>query len=136
NLADVVDTLTRSRMMSGIRGKDTRPELVVRKLLHRAGFRYRLHASSLPGRPDLCFASRRKVVFVHGCFWHQHGCYLSKEPSTRPEFWKAKLRSNVSRDRTAIAALKSRGYGVCVIWECALKGRRRVPLELLQNVLA
>lgn len=110
-------------MMAGIRGKDTQPELRVRRLLHHAGLRYRLHVRELPGRPDLVFPGRRAVIFVHGCFWHRHGCHLTKEPSTRSEFWSAKLKANVQRDQVAVKELRDQGWRVATIWECALKGR-------------
>lgn len=124
---DVVDPLTRSRMMSGIRGKDTKPELAVRRYLHRAGFRYRLHAAHLPGRPDLVLPRYRAVVFVHGCFWHAHqGCHYFRIPATRHEFWATKLAANSARDDRDIAALREAGWRVAIIWECAL--RAGVPL--------
>jgi DNA mismatch endonuclease (patch repair protein) len=127
-LADVVDPATRSRMMSGIRGKNTRPELLIRKALHARGFRYRLHCD-LPGKPDICLPKHRAVIFVHGCFWHGHGCHLFKWPSTRPEFWRAKIGRNREVDGTAENRLAEDGWRVAVIWECALKGRERLPLE-------
>lgn len=127
-MADVVDPATRSRMMSGIRGKNTRPELLIRKALHARGFRYRLHCD-LPGKPDICLPKHRAVIFVHGCFWHGHGCHLFKWPSTRPEFWRAKIERNTEVDRVAEGRLAEDGWRVAVIWECALKGRERLPLE-------
>lgn len=131
---DVVDPLTRSRMMSGIRGKDTKPELAVRRYLHAAGFRYRLHASDLPGRPDLVFPRYRTVVFVHGCFWHAHsGCRYFKLPGTRTDFWTTKLAANAARDKRDIAALHAGGWRVAVVWECAL--RTRVPLDPIASWL-
>jgi len=132
-MADVVDTRTRSRMMSGIRGKDTRPELMIRKGLFAKGFRYRLHDRSLPGCPDLVFPSRKAVIFVHGCFWHQHRCHLFKWPATRREFWKAKLDTNAATDLKAIRELMKEGWRVMIIWECALKGRTRRTPEWVSN---
>ena len=130
-MVDVVDTATRSRMMSGIRGKDTKPELVVRKGLHERGFRYRLHSSKVCGKPDLVLARYRAVIFVHGCFWHGHDCHLFKMPSSRPEFWKAKINRNRERDaEVRVSVLESR-WRCLVIWECALKGRTRLELETL-----
>lgn len=121
-MADVVDTVTRSRMMSGIRGKDTRPEMVVRRGLFAAGFRFRLHRRDLPGAPDIVLPGRKVAVFVHGCFWHRHkGCRYSKLPATRPEFWKAKLDGNVARDQRAVEALQSMGWRVLIVWECAVR---------------
>lgn len=115
---DVVDKATRSRMMSGIRGKDTQPELIVRSFLHRKGLRFRLHAK-LPGRPDLVFRKYKTVVFVHGCFWHRHkNCQFTATPKTRPEFWQAKFASNVKRDVVVKERLESMGWRVLVVWAC------------------
>lgn len=115
-------------MMSGIRGKNTRPELLIRKALHARGFRYRLHCD-LPGKPDICLPKHRAVIFVHGCFWHGHGCHLFKWPSTRPEFWKAKIDRNCEVDRATEERLTAAGWRVATIWECALKGRSRLALD-------
>lgn len=117
---DVVDKATRSRMMSGIRGKDTKPELVVRSFLHRAGLRFRLHAK-LPGKPDLVFPKYRTAVFVHGCFWHRHeGCCYATTPASNPAFWQEKFASNVRRDAKVTAQLEKLGWRVLVIWACQL----------------
>lgn len=128
-MADVVDPATRSRMMSGIRGKNTKPELLIRKALHARGFRYRLHCKDLPGNPDLCLPKYRAVIFVHGCFWHGHGCHLFKWPKTRPEFWREKIGRNRAVDEAAERSLAEAGWRQAVIWECALKGRNRLALE-------
>jgi DNA mismatch endonuclease (patch repair protein) len=128
-LADVVDPATRSRMMSGIRGKNTRPEMMIRKALHARGFRYRVHCKDLPGNPDLCLPKYRAVIFVHGCFWHGHGCHLFKWPKTRPEFWRVKIGRNCEVHQAAEDRLIGQGWRVAVIWECALKGRDRLSLE-------
>lgn len=123
-MADVVDAATRSRMMSGIRGRDTRPEMVVRRALFAAGFRFRLHRRDLPGAPDIALPGRKIAVFVHGCFWHRHsGCRLSKLPATRAEFWKAKLEGNVERDARVVKALQAMGWRVLIVWECAIRDR-------------
>lgn len=123
---DVLTPEQRRLNMSRIRGKDTKPEMVVRRLVHSLGFRYRLHVTSLPGSPDLVFPSKRKVVFVHGCFWHRHRCRLGKPtPSTRAAFWKAKLLRNVKRDRDARAALKKAQWKALVVWQCET---RNAPL--------
>ena len=123
-MADVVDVPTRSRMMSGIRGKDTKPEMAVRRALFGAGFRFRLHRRDLPGAPDVVMPGRRIVVFVHGCFWHRHmDCRLVKAPATNPEFWRAKIDRNVERDRRAISALRAAGWRVLIVWECVTRGR-------------
>jgi len=127
-LADVVDPATRSRMMSGIRGKNTKPELLIRKALHARGFRYRLHCD-LPGKPDICLPRHRAVIFVHGCFWHGHGCHLFKWPKTRPEFWRAKIGRNCEVDRAAEQRLSDEGWRVATIWECAVKGKSRLALD-------
>lgn len=119
---DIVDHITRSRMMAGIRGKHTKPELVVRKALFAAGYRYRLHRRGLAGSPDIVLVSRRVVVFVHGCFWHQHAqCKFATIPASRSEFWTVKLAGNVARDRRAIEALKADGWRVLIVWECATR---------------
>lgn len=108
--------------MSRIRSKDTKPEMVVRRLVHGMGYRYRLHASDLPGRPDLVFRPRRKVIFVHGCFWHRHaGCAADRLPTARREYWLHKLNGNVSRDARTQTALEEMGWRILVIWECETK---------------
>jgi len=123
-LTDVVDAKTRSRMMSGIRGRNTKPEMLVRRSLFKAGFRFRLHRRDLPGVPDVVLPGRRVAIFVHGCFWHMHpGCGNAKLPSTRPEFWLAKLSNNVNRDREARDALLADGWRVLTVWECATRDR-------------
>jgi DNA mismatch endonuclease (patch repair protein) len=116
-------------MMSGILGKNTKPEMVLRQGLHAAGFRYRLHDKNLPGKPDLVFPGRSAVLFAHGCFWHGHDCHLFKWPSTRPDWWRVKIEKNRANDSRAVEALASAGWRVGVIWECALKGRSRKPVE-------
>jgi DNA mismatch endonuclease (patch repair protein) len=109
-------------MMSGIRAKNTRPEMRLRRFLHKAGFRYRLHDRSLPGTPDLVFSRFRTVIFVHGCFWHRHAkCRLTTMPGTNVEFWQRKFASNVERDSLAVGKLLAAGWKVIVIWECGLK---------------
>lgn len=118
--------------MSKIRGKDTKPEMLIRKGLHALGFRFRLHDRRLPGTPDLVFPSRRAVIFVHGCFWHGHDCPLHKSPSTNSAFWDAKISANRNRDDKAISALQEAGWRILTVWECALRGTAHWPLE---NVL-
>ena len=115
--------------MSGIRSKNTRPEMIVRSGLHRAGLRYRLHDKSLPGKPDLVFPKHRAVIFVHGCFWHRHDCSLFKWPKTREEFWRKKIERNREVDARALAALGEAGWRCGVVWECALKGGRQERRE-------
>ena len=128
-MPDIVDSQTRSRMMAGIRSRDTRPETSVRSALHRRGYRFRLHHPRLPGKPDLAFTSRRAVIMVHGCFWHGHRCNLFKWPSTRPVFWRTKIHRNRERDTEVRHALESLGWRILVVWECSLKGRTRKPFE-------
>lgn len=119
--------------MGRVRGKDTKPELVVRRIVHKLGYRYRLHQRHLPGRPDLVFASRQKVIFVHGCFWHRHDapdCKLARLPKSRLEFWSAKLDGNRSRDAKNLAALKEGGWRILVVWECELTDKERLGNNL------
>ena len=119
-MTDVVDRATRSRMMSGIRGKNTKPELIVRSFLHRAGLRFRLHAG-LPGKPDLVFPKYRTVVFVHGCFWHRHeGCRFSTIPANNAAFWQEKFGDNVRRDARVQQQLQELGWRALIIWSCQL----------------
>jgi DNA mismatch endonuclease (patch repair protein) len=115
-------------MMAGIKGKDTRPELILRGGLHARGLRFRLDRRDLPGRPDLSFPKWNAVLFAHGCFWHGHGCHLFKWPRTREEFWRAKIGRNIERDKEVRLLLKRDGWRIGVVWECALKGRTRQPL--------
>ena len=118
-MVDNLDPSARSRLMSRIRGSGTRPEMVVRRYLHRLGYRYRLHASDLPGRPDLVFRSRRIAIFVHGCYWHRHdGCALSYFPKSRVAFWDKKFAENVARDARAVSELEEAGWTVITVWEC------------------
>mgnify|MGYP000970990977 CR=1 FL=1 len=121
-MGDVVEPAVRSRMMSGIRGKNTRPEILTRRALFAAGYRFRLHRRDLPGSPDIVLPGRRVAMFVHGCFWHRHsGCHNAKLPSTRQEFWHAKLEGNAARDRQAVASLLAAGWRVLTVWECATR---------------
>lgn len=109
-------------MMAGIQGRNTKPELTVRRMLFAMGYRFRLHRRDLPGAPDIVMPGRKVVIFVHGCFWHMHqGCRLSKVPTTRPEFWTTKLEANVERDRRAVAKLQALGWRVLWIWECSTR---------------
>src|SRR6202158_1108660 len=127
SMADVVSPEVRSRMMAGIRGTDTAPELLLRRALHAAGFRYILHDRRLPGKPDIVFPRYHAVIFAHGCFWHGHVCNLFKWPSTRPEFWRSKINRNRQNDAAHRVSLSELGWRQCVVWECALKGRDRQP---------
>ena len=113
---------TRSEIMRAVRSKDTKPEMVVRRLVHGMGYRYRLHRKDLPGKPDLVFPARRKVIFVNGCFWHGHDCTRgSRQPKDNADYWLAKITRNVERDRTSIAILQAAGWQVQTIWECETK---------------
>jgi DNA mismatch endonuclease (patch repair protein) len=134
-MPDVVDKQTRSRMMSGIQGKNTRPEIAVRQLLHRAGFRYRLHDKRLPGKPDIVLPKYRAVVLVNGCFWHGHGCHLFKWPSTRKEWWEAKIYRTIEKDKESLEALEALGWRIAMVWECALKGRTRLSPDTVSDSL-
>ncbi|WP_404835393.1 very short patch repair endonuclease [Aeromonas media] len=135
---DIVDASTRSKQMSGIRSIDTAPDLLIRSMLHKAGFRFRLHTITLPGKPDLWLARYRAVIEVNGCFWHGHGhgCHLYKLPATRTEFWQAKISANSNRDSRHLAELKLLGIRRLIVWECALKGRYRHDPERLLEVIA
>ena len=123
-------------MMANIRGKNTQPELLIRKGLHARGFRYRLHDARLPGKPDIVFPKYGAVIFVNGCFWHRHDCDLFRWPSTRPEFWKEKIEGNRRRDLQSIADLESLGWRVLTVWECAVKGKNKITPELLLAEIA
>jgi DNA mismatch endonuclease (patch repair protein) len=121
-MTDMVDKATRSRMMASIRSRDTKPETLVRTGLHKIGFRYRLHVSTLPGKPDLVFPKYNAAIFVHGCFWHRHpDCHLSTNPASNVDFWVTKFRSNIERDARNIEALRKLGWRIAIIWECALR---------------
>ncbi len=122
-MTDTLNEKERSARMALVRGKDTKPELVVRRLVHSMGYRYRLHIASLPGKPDLVFAGKRKVIFVHGCFWHRHpssSCKLARMPKSRLEFWVPKLEGNRLRDERNKRELKRQGWKVLSIWECQI----------------
>lgn len=128
---DVLTPEQRSRNMSRVRGRDTKPELLLRRALHATGLRHRLHVASLPGRPDLTYPRHRCVVQVHGCFWHGHDCPMFRLPATRPTFWAAKIEANRHRDRRTSAALQAAGWRVLTVWECALRGPARQPLGMV-----
>lgn len=123
-------------MMSGIRGKNTRPEMLLRRGLHARGLRYRLHVKDLPGRPDIVFPARKAVLFVHGCFWHGHDCHLFRMPGSRPDFWRTKIERNREVDRRAVWTLGEAGWRVGVVWECALKGRTRLDHDEVLDACA
>jgi len=130
-MADVLTPEQRRRCMAAIRGKDTKPEMIVRSLVHRMGYRFRLHRRDLPGNPDLVFPGRGKVIFVHGCFWHQHpGCRYAARPATRPEFWAAKLDGNRERDERLRRELEERSWDVMVVWECQTRDIERLEQRI------
>jgi len=131
-MPDVVDKETRSRMMSGIKGKNTKPEMVVRSFLHRQGFRFRLHSKTLPGKPDIVLPKFKTVVFVHGCFWHRHLCQQFVWPKARMAFWKEKLEGNVARDKRKQRTLRLLGWNVITLWECGIS---ETSLKRLQRKL-
>jgi len=133
---DVVDPVTRSRMMSGIRSKNTRPEVSLRKELHRRGFRFRLHAPGVPGKPDMVLPKFRAAVFVHGCFWHGHDCKYFKMPRTRPEFWSAKIAQNRSRDLVVREMLSKSGWRQLIVWECAVRDKTPMQRARIADTIA
>lgn len=135
-MVDVLTEKQRHYCMSRIQGRDTRPEMVVRKLVFAMGYRYRLHVKKLPGKPDLVFPGRRKVIFVHGCFWHRHRCKYGRPiPQTRREFWEEKLKKNKDRDAVNIRKLRKLGWGVLVVWECETRDKTRIA-KLISKVQA
>jgi len=125
-MTDVLTPEQRRLNMRRIRGRDTKPELLLRRGLHSRGLRFRLYRSDLPGRPDLVFPLRKAVVFIHGCFWHGHGCALCKAPATRAEFWTSKIARNAERDQIASSELMKAGWRVLTVWECAMRGPGRM----------
>ncbi len=134
-MVDIVSTKKRSQMMAGIKGKNTKPELLIRKALHKKGFRYKLHDKSISGKPDIIFPKYKSLIFINGCFWHGHDCHLFKWPSSRPEFWKEKITKNKERDRKNYKILSSK-WRVLVIWECSLKGKHKIIFdELIRDVI-
>lgn len=128
-MVDVLTPEQRRLNMSRVRGKDTKPEMLLRKGLHALGFRFRLHRRDLPGCPDLVFPKYHAVIFVHGCFWHGHDCPLFKRPATNPDFWVRKIERNQANDAKAQDALLAMGWRVMIVWECALRGKSRLPID-------
>jgi len=130
-VADTLSKRDRSDLMSRIRSKDTRPELIVRSCVHRLGYRFRLHDRDLPGSPDIVLPRLKAIVLVHGCFWHRHaGCRLSYQPKSRVRFWLEKFEANVARDRRAVAALRRAGWRVLIVWECQTRDEQRLMKSL------
>jgi DNA mismatch endonuclease (patch repair protein) len=130
-MVDVVTPEVRSRMMAGIKGKNTKPELLIRKKLFEKGFRYRLHVRDLPGKPDLVFPRHKAVVFIDGCFWHGHDCHLFKWPKSREEFWRKKINGNRLVDERTRKALTKEGWRILTVWECAIKGKTRLDINIV-----
>jgi DNA mismatch endonuclease (patch repair protein) len=132
-MTDVLTEEQRRLNMSRIRAKDTKPEMLMRRGLHALGYRYHLHWRALVGSPDMVFPRYKTALFIHGCFWHGHKCHLSTMPSTREAFWQKKITSNVVRDDKALKVLCAEGWRVLIVWECALRGKRRLALEEVLN---
>lgn len=136
-MTDVHNSATRSRNMAAIKSKNTRPERWLRQRLHALGFRYRLNVNTLPGKPDLVFPRHNAVIFVHGCFWHMHQCPLFRLPTTRTEWWERKLMHNRQRDLAEQDKLREMGWRVLLVWECAIRGRKKInETELIAQVAA
>ena len=135
-MTDRVSSEQRSRMMAAVRGTDTMPELYVRRQLFAAGFRFRLHAKALPGKPDIVLPRFRIAVFVHGCFWHGHSCARGRRPATNVQFWQAKIDGNIRRDRKNRADLKAAGWSVVVVWQCRLESATQAVHERLKQLSA
>lgn len=134
-MIDQLDPISRSNLMRRVKGKNTRPELAVRRLAHSMGYRFRLHRADLPGRPDLVFPSRKKIVFVHGCFWHRHpSCRRASTPEARSSFWQAKFDRNVERDSRNQQQLRETGWNILVVWECEIRDLN-ILARRLQNFL-
>jgi DNA mismatch endonuclease (patch repair protein) len=131
---DIMSPEKRSALMGRIRGKDTKPEMIVRRLLHSLGYRFRVHSRDLPGRPDIVFRPRRVAIFVHGCFWHRHDCGLAYTPKTRQQFWRAKFDRNVKRDQEVRDELETAGWRVIVVWECQLKKPSALSARLVKSL--
>lgn len=132
---DTLSPIQRSINMSRVKGRDTRPEKIVRSLLHRLGYRFRLHNNKLPGKPDITLAKYKTVIFVHGCFWHRHsGCPRASIPKTRQEFWTNKFEKNINRDKQVQTNLKELGWKIIVIWECELKDIPRLEKRILSEI--
>jgi len=123
-------------MMAGIKGRNTKPELLIRSLLHKKGFRYRLHVKDLPGKPDIVLPKYRSVIFIHGCFWHGHqGCHLFKLPATRTEFWKEKIDRNQMNDLKAVNLLLANSWRICIVWECSIRGAKKDPEKVVNTII-
>ena len=135
-MSDVHTKEVRSKNMAAIKGRNTRPEMLVRRALHKAGFRYRLHVANLPGKPDLVFSKYKAVIFVQGCFWHQHQCAMFHWPKTRTDWWKQKISANRAHDEAVQDKLRELGWRVLLVWECALKGKHKLPLTQVTSEIS
>lgn len=134
-MVDIVDSSTRSRMMAGIKGRNTKPELLIRSLLHKKGFRFRLHVKNLPGKPDIVLPKYKSVIFIHGCFWHGHqDCHLFKLPATRTEFWQEKIHCNQVNDSKAVKLLLASHWRICIVWECSIRGATKDPEKVVNKI--
>lgn len=134
-MVDIVDSSIRSRMMAGIKGRNTKPELLIRSLLHKKGFRFRLHVKNLPGKPDIVLPKYKSVIFVHGCFWHGHqDCHLFRLPATRTKFWQEKIHRNQKNDARAVELLLASNWKVCIVWECSIRGSRKDPEKVASTI--
>tara|TARA_B100000287_G_C20405898_1_gene691527 strand:+ start:236 stop:724 length:489 start_codon:yes stop_codon:yes gene_type:complete len=134
-MTDIVDKQKRSWMMSRIKNKDTKPELVVRQILYSNGYRYRIHVKSLPGKPDIVFHGRKKIIRINGCFWHGHDCDLFSIPKTNRGKWMHKIGDNVNRDECNFLKLDEMGWKVCTLWECSIRGKERLDEVYLSEML-
>ncbi|HBI8870496.1 very short patch repair endonuclease [Acinetobacter baumannii] len=135
-MIDIVDTSTRSRIMASIKGRDTKPEILIRKLLHKRGFRFRLNVKELPGKPDVVLKKYKAVIFINGCFWHGHkDCHLFKLPATRTDFWEEKINKNQLNDTKTIKLLLDNDWRVCVVWECSVRGAKK-DLNIVINSIS
>ena len=135
-MVDIVSPEKRSQMMSGIRSKNTRPELIIRKHLHKKGFRYRLHVKNMIGKPDMVFPRYHAVIFIHGCFWHGHpDCHLFKLPKTRTEFWNDKINRNRKNDNNSICSLLNSGWRVAIVWECSIRGKNANIHDVIEKIV-
>lgn len=133
-MTDVFDTATRSRVMSRIRGKNTSPEMFIRKGLFKKGFRFRLHSKQIQGKPDIVLKKYGAIIFVHGCFWHGHGCRYFKWPKTNTSFWEAKIKTNIKNDAINREALLSSGWRVCIVWECRVRAMKKTDGSLISEI--
>lgn len=134
-MVDIVDVQTRSRMMASIRSKNTKPEILIRKILHARGYRYKLHSGKLPGKPDIVFPKYSAVIFIHGCFWHGHDCHIFKPPKSNVDFWESKISRNKLRDTVNSEKLVLMGWRIGVIWECCMTGKSRLNYDVLSDLI-